>query len=191
MHLSPHKGPSGFTIVELLIVIVVIGILSAITVTAYRGVTARAWNAKVTSLARQYIDIFQQYHVDNGTYPQAEAEYVCLPGNFPAKDGFPAGSCEVNGFAGAAGQQTTFSGENPGQVLKAYFPSLPDSSYGTVIPGTLGGVGLDQAKARGLIYTDDSNPRLLYHLVKTSSCPIGSVQTAPGSNGIVCEYTFQ
>jgi len=32
----------GFTIVELLIVIVIIGILAAITIVSYRGITAKA-----------------------------------------------------------------------------------------------------------------------------------------------------
>jgi prepilin-type N-terminal cleavage/methylation domain-containing protein len=39
----------GFTIVELLIVIVVIGILAAITIVAYNGVQTRAQNAKIQS----------------------------------------------------------------------------------------------------------------------------------------------
>ena len=36
------KTKSGFTIVELLIVIVVIGILAAITIVAYNGIQSRA-----------------------------------------------------------------------------------------------------------------------------------------------------
>ncbi len=42
-HLKTNsQSQSGFTIVELLIVIVVIGILAAITIVAYSGITARA-----------------------------------------------------------------------------------------------------------------------------------------------------
>lgn len=43
------KDKSGFTIVELLIVIVVIGILAAITVVAYNGIQERTRNAKVSA----------------------------------------------------------------------------------------------------------------------------------------------
>lgn len=59
----------GFTIVELLIVIVVIGILAAITITAFNGVQDRAKRAQVTSAANQAGKAVKIYHTENGTYP--------------------------------------------------------------------------------------------------------------------------
>lgn len=60
---------SGFTIVELLIVIVVIGILAAITIVAYGGIQARARD----SLRKNDIDTITKalelYYIDNGKYP--------------------------------------------------------------------------------------------------------------------------
>lgn len=44
---AKQKNTSGFTIVELLIVIVVIGILAAITIVAYNGIQDRARNTKI------------------------------------------------------------------------------------------------------------------------------------------------
>lgn len=41
------KNKNGFTIVELLIVIVVIGILAAITIVAYNGIQNRAQDTKI------------------------------------------------------------------------------------------------------------------------------------------------
>jgi len=44
-----QKRETGFTIVELLIVIVVIGILAAITIVAYNGITQKAIVASMQS----------------------------------------------------------------------------------------------------------------------------------------------
>lgn len=56
----------GFTIVELLIVIVVIGILAAITIVAYNGIQARATNTKQIAAATAYYTLFQSYKIQNG-----------------------------------------------------------------------------------------------------------------------------
>ena len=60
--------PSGFTIVELLIVIVVIAILAAITIVAYNGIQSRARDtdrkADIAALAKA----LHLYNVDNGDY---------------------------------------------------------------------------------------------------------------------------
>lgn len=63
------KGNSGFTIVELLIVIVVIGILAAITIVAYSGITARANGAKAQSNADSAQKVAETYNADTGAYP--------------------------------------------------------------------------------------------------------------------------
>jgi type II secretion system protein G len=60
---------SGFTIVELLIVIVVIGILAAITIVAYNGVQTRARVANAQADLRAITRLMEMYKVDNGVYP--------------------------------------------------------------------------------------------------------------------------
>lgn len=57
---------TGFTIVELLIVVVVIAILAAITIVAYNGVTQRAKVAATQSAAQQALKKIQAYMVING-----------------------------------------------------------------------------------------------------------------------------
>ena len=61
----------GFTIVELLVVIVVIGILAAITIVSYTGVTARANAASAKSLASNVISKANIYATEGltGTWP--------------------------------------------------------------------------------------------------------------------------
>lgn len=66
---AKQKQPTGFTIVELLIVIVVIGILAAITVVAFNGIQERARNTKTISAVKDYIKIYSSYAVDYDVYP--------------------------------------------------------------------------------------------------------------------------
>lgn len=61
----------GFTIVELLIVIVVIGILAAITIVAYNGIQLRARDADRVSDISQIQKKLEIYKAINGVYPSA------------------------------------------------------------------------------------------------------------------------
>lgn len=67
--ISLKKRNQGFTIVELLIVIVVIGILALLVITTYSGIQAKARNSKrqtdIQSLQTQLEAFFSQ----NGYYP--------------------------------------------------------------------------------------------------------------------------
>lgn len=56
---------SGFTIVELLIVIVVIGILAAITIVAYNGIQKRAQGSAASSALTQAVKKIALWQVDN------------------------------------------------------------------------------------------------------------------------------
>jgi prepilin-type N-terminal cleavage/methylation domain-containing protein len=66
---SANKAPRGFTIVELLIVIVVIGILAAITLVAYNGVQAKALNGSTQDIALKYRKAMILYATEKGLYP--------------------------------------------------------------------------------------------------------------------------
>lgn len=59
----------GFTIVELLIVIVVIGILAAITIVAFNGVQNRANDTAIQSDLKNLSKQIQQYYILNNAYP--------------------------------------------------------------------------------------------------------------------------
>jgi prepilin-type N-terminal cleavage/methylation domain-containing protein len=63
------RSQSGFTIVELLIVIVVIAILAAITIVAYNGVQNRARISLVSSALSQVNKKLATYAVDGNGYP--------------------------------------------------------------------------------------------------------------------------
>ena len=59
----------GFTIVELLIVIVIIAILAAITIVAYNGITNRAKTSKAQSTASNVVKKMEAYNAEAGSYP--------------------------------------------------------------------------------------------------------------------------
>lgn len=92
---------AGFTIVELLIVIVVIGILVAIVVVAYTGITTQTNNtAKITEL-KSLAKLFDAYKAREGTYPRQELETSTSPTTNPAGNTYPVGYCLGSGYPNA------------------------------------------------------------------------------------------
>lgn len=63
------KKQIGFTIVELLIVVVVIAILASITVVAYNGIQNRTYNTKVMNTMQQVSKLIEAYNAQHGSYP--------------------------------------------------------------------------------------------------------------------------
>ncbi|MBP6042040.1 prepilin-type N-terminal cleavage/methylation domain-containing protein [Candidatus Saccharibacteria bacterium] len=75
MNKSKNKG---FTILELLIVIVVIGVLAGLVLTAYGRIGDRAQAAVVRRIVQQYSKGLAAYRIDKGHYP--------LPSELSASD---------------------------------------------------------------------------------------------------------
>lgn len=66
---SKIQSKRGFTIVELLIVIVVIGILAGITIVAFNGVTARANATSAEAAASSVLKKAQAYNAELNGFP--------------------------------------------------------------------------------------------------------------------------
>lgn len=65
--------PSGFTIVELLIVIVIIGVLTAISVVSYSGVQTRSKLSKIETDITTVHKMLESYKARTGSYPVTNA----------------------------------------------------------------------------------------------------------------------
>lgn len=71
------KHRSGFTIVELLIVIVVIAVLAAISIVAYTGIQQRATNTAIINSVNQSLRLIQAYIAESEKYP-TDTYYACV-----------------------------------------------------------------------------------------------------------------
>ncbi|MFO0882086.1 MAG: type II secretion system protein [Candidatus Saccharimonadales bacterium] len=67
--ISLKKKQSGFTIVELLIVIVVIGILATLVIVTFSGVQQKARDTKRETDVKALASQLEVYYANNGSYP--------------------------------------------------------------------------------------------------------------------------
>ena len=67
---AKNKQKFGFTIVELLIVVVVIAILAAITIVSYNGIQSKANDARSRTIASQITKAVMLWNVDSSLAPK-------------------------------------------------------------------------------------------------------------------------
>ena len=77
----------GFTIVELLIVIVIIAILATISIIGYNGIQKRTRDTTRDAAVTTITKALEMYHIDNGGYPN------CTGGTY--RSGEARGSCNL------------------------------------------------------------------------------------------------
>jgi prepilin-type N-terminal cleavage/methylation domain-containing protein len=146
--LMPNTYKHGFTLVELLIVIVVIAILASISIVAYNGIQNRAKNVATQSDLRQIEGFLELYNTENGSYPstgglsRVYTDANCsraadsdgykgadwIPGlNILMKSGLPQSNLAGAGISGAGGCYT-YASDGVSYVLSAWNAKFGDPS---------------------------------------------------------------
>lgn len=73
-----QRTSNGFTIVELLLVIVVVAILAAMTVIAFNGIQQRSRNSAKLSTVQSIVKVLSLYRVEHDAFPVTTNSAICL-----------------------------------------------------------------------------------------------------------------
>ena len=130
LHFVSRKG---FTIIELLIVVVVIAVLASIVIVSYQGVRARAEKTKTLAAVHSYIEALASYKVIEGSFPTT-ATY-CLGSGYVDKTGDSTPDCRWN--SGNVNPDDTFNA-----ALNRYIKVTAPISQIPVMSGSSGVIGL-------------------------------------------------
>ena len=147
-----NMNQRGFTIVELLIVIVIIGILAALVIIGYSGIQNRAKDNTIQSDLRGIASKMELFKVDYGRYPISTTELATM-GIRVTKSVYVNGGgnnllycrqvASGAGYAvvGASGSGTRYSISHQTQGVATYSGTFPAVSQSVVCPS----FGLDSS----------------------------------------------
>jgi prepilin-type N-terminal cleavage/methylation domain-containing protein len=122
------KTKSGFTIVELLIVIVVIAILATISVVAYNSIQQRANNTARIAAAKEWVKSIKQYLAVNQAYPTAltSSSIFCIgESNITNLDADPDVDCGLSSNIKHDSSTYTPTFNNGIKTLRPSLPTFP------------------------------------------------------------------
>lgn len=180
---------AGFTIIELLIVIVVIGILAVIVVSALQGTVTKATNTAITDSAAKWNRLMKLYVAQREDAPLSS--YSCVgsdASDFPATADMPAGVC-IQGYPSQANWQESYSTPYLGKDIREWVGQNASIPTG-LTPEVRGTIGNTPIIARGIAY---KNGKILMYYLKGSgaNCSPGEQMFAPRTGDTVTACTLR
>ena len=117
MKINQKKGQKGFTLIELMIVIAIIGILAAIAIPQFSAYRARGYMAATKSDAKNIYTAVQAYIADHPGVTAPAGASTTGPADMAAPYDMARVSQSVTAVVAAGGQVTTTHGELNGSYV--------------------------------------------------------------------------
>jgi type IV pilus assembly protein PilA len=89
----------GFTLIELMIVVAIIGVLASIAVPQYQNYVARAQVSEAFNLAAEFKVAISEYYMATGGFPQSNADIGYATDTSPTGSG-TTGASDVGSYVG-------------------------------------------------------------------------------------------
>jgi general secretion pathway protein G len=119
---SRRQAQEGFTLIEIMVVIAIIGLLATLVVQSLRGATDKAKRTKAMADIAELKTALDRYYIDNGSYPTSDQGLNALV-NPPSSGNIPA-NYEEGGYirripADPWGNQYAYQSDGSNYSLKS------------------------------------------------------------------------
>ena len=119
------RGQDGFTLIEIMVVILIIGLLALMVVPRLRGVADRAKRTKAQADIQELKQALDRYYLDNGSYPTTDQGLQALVS--PPSGGRLPSNYEQGGYieklpSDPWGNQYFYQSDGSTYALKSFGP---------------------------------------------------------------------